>query len=236
MPTTITDADLVAARAAAGAIGRGAERAAAAHAAARARLAGLLVAVACPAAAVLVFERDEHVVTAETAIDLVCVRDRDGRLLWYAAEHAFAAHPHARALGDPPPVDPALLHEARLHLVVAYDADPGHFAPSDDGAEVAGEYADLLELPIPAGPGGRDGEVVIELPGAAVLPVTLAGDDTVVVLVDGVPLVGLDPAGAGWWPDGQTWQRLLRHAGNGTPDRGRLTRRNSCPSPSPVSR
>lgn len=207
--TSHTDAALAAARQTAGTAGRAADLAGAAHAAARARVAGLLVAAALPTAAVLVFERDEHVVTAETSIDLVCVRDTDDRLLWYAAAHAFTEHPHARTLGMPPVVDQAVLDEVRLHLTVAYDASPGHFAPSVDGAEVVGEYANLLELPIAAGPPARpDRAVTIELPGGAVLPVALTGDATVVALVDDTPVIGLDTAGAGWWPDGQIWHRL----------------------------
>lgn len=210
MPHTPSPAQLDAARRALFAARDRAEHAAAAHAESRCRLAALLVATRLPAADVLVFDKDEQPVTARTVIDLLAVRAADGTLLWYDPDSAFAAHPHAVALGTPPALDPDVLTEVRAHLTEAYDASPGHFPTTDDGAQVMPD-ANLLKLRVAAPdaaakPAGR--EVAIEAPGEHTHHLRLAGDDTLLVLVDGRPAVGIDVHGPGHWRDGGVWERL----------------------------
>ena len=71
--------------------------------------------------------------------------------------------------------------------------------------------ANLLVLTIPdpadhaVAPAGR--EVFIEAPGREEHRFVLTGDDTVLVLVDGEPALGVDQHGPGRWY-GEMWQRL----------------------------
>ncbi|WP_433531257.1 hypothetical protein ACQPYA_03865 [Micromonospora sp. CA-263727] len=214
MPTCLDPPAIDTAREAAQAAARLAERAAIAHANERCRLACLLLRglPALATAVTVVFDHDEKVVTAETVITLVHVRDADGTLLWYDDCGPFAAHPDAVALGDPPTFNAKTIDEVHLHLIAAYDADPGHFNTSDDGAAVM-PHANLLEMHLPSALGqsfpprtGR--EVVIEASGRQPDRLVLVGDDTLTVLVDGRPSVGVDIGGPGHWPDGETWERL----------------------------
>ncbi|MEV4212606.1 hypothetical protein [Micromonospora sp. NPDC049662] len=214
MPPCLDPAAIDAARTAVHAAARRAERTAAAHANERCRLVALLL-LGLPAlatAATVVFDHDEKVVTAETVLTLCHVRDADGTLLWYDDCGPFAADPDAVALGDPPTLDAKTIDEVHLHLIAAYDADPGHFNTSDDGADVM-PHANLLEMHLPSALGqslsprtGR--EVVIEASGRQPDRLVLRGDDTLTVLVDGRPSVGVDVGGPGHWPDGESWERL----------------------------
>ena len=204
-----SDTTISVARAAAGAAEEAADLAATRHAQRRCRLAGLLVAALLPSAATLVFDRDEDI-SAETTIALVHIRAAGGALLWYDPDSAFAAHPDARALRTPPVLDGSVLDEVARQLRAAYDATGGHFDTSDDGAEVM-LGANLLVLTVaapsddPVDSAGR--EVVIEAPGREEHHFVLAGDDTVLVLVDGEPTLGIDREGPGRWC-GEVWQRL----------------------------
>jgi hypothetical protein len=58
---------------------------------------------------------------------------------------------------------------------------------------------------------GNERFVVVEGPADDVYRFALSRDDSVLMYVDGMPLVGvLGDGGAGWWPDGdgQDWQPL----------------------------
>jgi hypothetical protein len=151
--STVSDGDSVtatitAARAASDAASAAAARAASRHAAHRSGLAALLTAHLLPDAASLVFSRDEDLLTADTTITLVHIRSGDGRLLWYSEWTGFAEHPDARELGTPPDLDAGTLDEIESQLRMAYDASPGHFDTTADGAEVM-PGANLLLLPVP---------------------------------------------------------------------------------------
>lgn len=149
LPGPASAAALAAARSSVFSANELADHAGATHTRARARMAALLCSTVLPDAALLVFERDEDVASAETTIGLVSARDRAGSLLWYDDTHPFAEHPDAQALGDPPTLDHRVLDEVRLHLVVGYDASPGWFAISDDSFGLEPEH-NLLELDIDA--------------------------------------------------------------------------------------
>jgi hypothetical protein len=180
------------------------------HATERCRLAALLAAFLLPGAASLVFIRDEDTVSAETSITIVSIRDSAGALLWYSDGTGYAGHPEARAMGTPPVLDPAVLGEIQVQLEAAYDASPGHFDTTGDGAEQMPE-ANLLVLPVAAltePPQRADGlEVVVAAGGHVVHRSVLAGDDTVTVFTDGEPVLGVDRDGPGRWHD-DTWLRL----------------------------
>jgi hypothetical protein len=171
-------AGLTAARAAITATSDAADRAAARHAAQRSRLAALLTAQLLPDAASLVFSRDEDVVSAETIITLVHIRGGDGRLLWYGQWTDFAEHQDASDLGTPPDLDARTLDDIQSQLSIAYDASPGHFDTTADGAEVMPDAnLLLLAVPDPAGrapqPGGRNAPGA---PGRHQTEETTAGD------------------------------------------------------------
>lgn len=53
--------------------------------------------------------------------------------------------------------------------------------------------------------GGRS--VRVEASGGDIATFAVTGDATLTVLVDGAPVLGVDAAGAGTWPDGEQWQR-----------------------------
>ncbi|HKT02874.1 MAG TPA: hypothetical protein VJT31_25365 [Rugosimonospora sp.] len=191
------NAQITSARAAVTAATEASERAATRLAEQCCRLAALLVTSLLPDAAVLVFDRDEYAARSDTRIALVHIRDAAGALLWYDPESAFAEHPHARALGTPPALAFDVLDDIQDQLAVAYDALPGHFEPSIDGAEQM-PWANLLALPIPPPkqtgvPAGR--EVVVEAPGRVEHRFLLDGDDTVLVLVDGEAALAVDRHG-----------------------------------------
>ena len=141
-------AAITAARSAITAASDAAARAASRHAAQRSRLAALLTAQLLPDAASLVFSRGEDVLTAETTITLVHIRAGDGRLLWYSEWTDFAEHPDARDLDPPPDLDARTLDDIQSQLATAYDASPGHFDTTADGAEVM-PAANLLLLSVP---------------------------------------------------------------------------------------
>lgn len=130
--------DIAALRASIPAAARSAHHAAVRHAALRGRLAELLVAHLLPAAAVLVFDRDEDLLTGETLIALVIAlvhaRATDGSLVWFDVGSRFVAHADARGLGTPPVLDPAALMAVAAELRGAYDADGGLFDRVGDGA------------------------------------------------------------------------------------------------------
>jgi hypothetical protein len=207
---TSSDTTIAITRAAVTAAADAADWVAARHAEQRCRLAALLVAALLPAAATLVFDHADDTVTADTVIAPVHIRAGDGTLLWYDTDSAFAAHRDAQALGVPPALDGAMLGDIGRQLGAACDASPGRFPSSDDGAEVM-LGANLLVLSIPAAaiaavaPAGR--QVLIEAPGRPEQRFLLAGDDTLLVLVDGEPAFGVDQHGPGRWY-GEVWQRV----------------------------
>lgn len=125
-----------------------ADKAAARHADARCRVAALIAASLLPAAAAVVFDRDEDTVTARTEITVVNIRGSDGRLLWYnpVTGTGYAAHPDAEDMGEPPHLHHDDLASMQNQLQIAYDAHPGHFEPAGDDIMPA---ANLLVLPIP---------------------------------------------------------------------------------------
>ena len=123
-----------------------AEEAAARHADARCRVAALVAASLLPAAATVVFDRDEDTVTAETEITVVNIRDGDGRLLWYNPGTEYAAHPDAKDMGEPPDLYYDDLANMQNQIQAAYDAHPGHFDTTGDDIMPS---ASLLVLPVP---------------------------------------------------------------------------------------
>ena len=97
--------DILAAGAAAVEAQDAAEEATARHAGARCRVAALIASSLLPAAATVVFDRDEDTVTAETEITVVNIRDSDGCLLWYnrhRVRRAPGRQEHGRAAGPVP--------------------------------------------------------------------------------------------------------------------------------------
>jgi hypothetical protein len=199
---------LEAARAAVAAAADSAYRAATRHAEHCCRLAALLVASVLPDAAVLVVERSDDTVTADTDIALIHIRDGAGTLLWYDPHTPFAAHPDARTLGAPTALDPVVLDEVRVQLCAAYDTAAGHFTSTADGADVL-PWANLLALPVSAPPhddpqrAGR--EVAIETPGRFGQSLSLTGDDAVLVPVAWEAVFAIDPH------DPARWHRQVRH-------------------------
>lgn len=123
-----------------------AEEAAARHADARCRVAALITYSLLPAAAAVVFDQNENTAAAETKITVVNIRDGDGRLLWYNPGTGYAAHPDARNMGEPPPLDHGDLASMQSQLQAACDAHPGHFETAGDDTMTA---ANLLVLPVP---------------------------------------------------------------------------------------
>jgi hypothetical protein len=146
----VTSEAIEAARGAAITASDTAEQWAAVHADRRCQLAALLVAFDLPGAASLVFERDEDTVTAATTITLVNIRDANGALLWYNAGTGFGEHTDVPALGEPPELDTDAdtLSDIEYQIETAYDAHPGHFDTTSDGADVM-PGANLLVLPVP---------------------------------------------------------------------------------------
>lgn len=205
-----TDDTFTVARAAVAAAEEAAGRAATRHAQQCCRLAALLATTLLPDAAVLVFDRDEDTVSADTTISLVHIRDAAGELLWYDPDTAFAEHPHARALGTPPTLAFGVLDDIQVQLAAAYDAVAGHFEPTRDGGEQM-PWANLLALPVaPAEQAAGvpvEREVVVQAPGRVEHRFALDGDDTVLVLVDGEAALAVDRHGPARWY-GQVWQRL----------------------------
>jgi hypothetical protein len=149
------------ARAAAVAAEDTAEEWAAIHADSRCHLAALLVAFDMPDAASLVFKRDEDTIAAETSITLVNIRDSDGVLLWYDTGTGFNEHPDARALGEPPELEPDTLSDIEYQIETAYDAHAGHFDTTSDGADVM-TGANLLVLPVPFQPGTEPSQAGVQ--------------------------------------------------------------------------
>ncbi len=145
---TVAGEAITTARAAATTAADMAEQAAAYHAVQRCRLARLLAAFLLPAAASLVFTRDEDTLTAETIITLVNIRDSRDALLWYSPSTGFANDPDALALAESPDLDPDTLSDIESQLQAAYDAHPGHFDTTCDGAAVM-PGANLLVLSVP---------------------------------------------------------------------------------------
>jgi hypothetical protein len=142
---------IAAAQAAAIAAADRADRAAAFHASCRRHVAGLLAASILPAAASLVFARDEDTVTAETEIKLISMRGAGGALLWYNDGTCFAGHPDAEPLGEPAQLDADVLSAIEYQLAAAYDAAGGGFDTADDGADVMpGANLLILAVPFPA--------------------------------------------------------------------------------------
>lgn len=123
-----------------------ADEAAARHADARCRVAALIAASLLPAAATVVFDRDEDTVTAETEITIVNIRDSDGRLLWYNPGTDYDAHPDAKNMGEPPDLYYDDLANMQNQLQAAYDANPGHFETTGEDIMLS---ANLLVLPVP---------------------------------------------------------------------------------------
>lgn len=132
-----------------------AERAAAGHADQRCRLAALLVAFELPGAGSLVFTRDEDLLTAETIITLVSIRDSAGTLLWYNPETGFANSQDAVALGKPPDLAPDHVSHVESQIQAAYDSHAGHFDTTSEGHDLM-PGVNLLVLPFPAADSAGD--------------------------------------------------------------------------------
>jgi hypothetical protein len=72
------------------------------------------------------------------------------------------------------------------------------------------------------GPAARSGRAVtIEAPGGTRQAFGVAGDDTLTVLVDGQPVLGVDKDGPGCW-DGDQWRRLRHRPPALAPEPGEL--------------
>ena len=147
--------DIMVAGAAAVEAAAAADEAAALHADALCQVAALLAASLVPAAATVVFDRDEDTVSAETKITLVYVRDRNGGLLWYNDDTEYAEHPDAQAMGEPPNLDYGDLDKVQDQIRDTYDAHLGHFETTGDDVM---PFANLLVLPVPY-PDAEEGAV-----------------------------------------------------------------------------
>jgi len=116
------------------------------HADARCRVAALIAASLLPAAAAVVFDRDEDTVTARAEIIIVSIRGGDGRLPWCNRRRLRRAPGRQ---GRARTAAPALRRHGcvQSQLQVARPARPGRLEAADDGTVPA---ANLPVLPVPS--------------------------------------------------------------------------------------
>jgi hypothetical protein len=149
----------------------------------------------------------------DTLLVLVAVRLADETLAW--SLDVYAHHPQVLGRRTELDLDGDVRAEVEELLRTGYDLPArSSFDPADTG-----DYEGLprwrswtlLTVTMPVAAHRAERVVVIEGPADDVYRFPLSRDDSVLMHVDGVPLVGvLGDAGAGWWPDGdgQDWQPL----------------------------
>jgi hypothetical protein len=165
-----------------------------------------------PAAATLLVNTD-HDDDGDTLMVLVAVRLVDETLAWTL--DVYAHHPHAQGRRTELDLDGDVRADVEELLRTGYDLPTrSSFDPAGTG-----DYEGLpqqrswtlLTVTVPAAAHGAERFVVVEGPTDDVYRFGLNRDDSVLMYVDGMPLVGvLGDDGAGWWPDGdgQDWHPL----------------------------
>lgn len=185
-------------------------------------LAARLINAHLPSARTALLSKGHAPITSHTVITLVAVRDADGPLLWYDEANAYRHHPDAHALGIPPTWHHGI-NEIENCLAGAYDATPWRFPASQDDPTLTGAET-LLELkladtsaspPARSTPDGATGadvgpvrSLVVERDGHAEHTIAISGEDTVTLILDGQPLIGVDVDGFGLWRGDEEWERL----------------------------
>ncbi|GIF74163.1 MULTISPECIES: hypothetical protein [Asanoa] len=190
-----------------------------------------LVAQAVPGAQTIFFAWDLD--GDRLGVSLEAVRGPAGELLWFG--DLLADTPEALALdavGGSATRNLGDRIEIALDQVILVPADLDRSAfrhstmdprDTDDPPArlVALDIASAVNAALAYTPSpGIGREVVIEVPGRQPDRLVVVGDDTLTVLVDGRPAVGVDASGPGHWPDGETWERLP--IGGVTTERGLL--------------
>ncbi|MEU7611113.1 hypothetical protein [Micromonospora sp. NPDC049204] len=185
-------------------------------------LAAHLISAHLPSARTALLSKGHMPITFDAVIALVAVRDADDTLLWYDEATGYRHHPDAHALG----VAPAWHHgikEIENCLTGAYDAAPWRFPTSQDDHNLVGMET-LLELelmgpsvpaPVPPMPDpalepgvGPARSLVVQRNGHAEHASSISGEDSVTLLLDGHPVIGIDLDGLGLWRGDEEWERL----------------------------